>query len=464
MKKPSILVCDDEPALREMLQVLLRRSGYAVTPARDRAEAIALLEDPARFDAVITDLALPDGSGMDVLSKARESEEALQVLMITAYGGTDDALEAMRRGAYDFVQKPFRNHELLALLEKMLEKRKIVLENRTLRATLDGTFRNSGVIARSTAMRGVMEMVDRVASARTSVLVTGESGTGKEMVARALHTLSSRAEGPFVVVNCGALPEALMESELFGHEKGAFTGAAERREGLVRAAHGGTLFLDEVGELPPELQVKLLRVLQDRRVRPVGGASETDVDVRVVSATNRDLEADIETGRFRSDLFYRLNVIRLHLAPLRERPEDVALLAEHFVEKHSVLNGRSLTLSDDARAWIVRQPYPGNVRELENVIERAVTLARGRSITLEDLPAGQSLTPPPGAEVVIGDGFDLDAYLADIEHRILLRALEETDGVRTEAAKRLGMTFRSFRYRLRKFERDSALPDEPSDG
>ncbi len=453
-----ILVCDDEAALREMLSVLLRRARYQVVTASTRQEALAKIagED---LDAVITDLALPDGSGMDVLSAARERDDSMQVVMITAYGGTEQAVEAMRRGAYDFVQKPFRTHELLALVEKALEKRQIVGENRALRATVAGSYRSGDLIGKSDAMKRVMEMVRRVAGARTSVLITGESGTGKEMVARALHDQSDRASGPFVVVNSGALPEALMESELFGHEKGAFTGAMARSEGLVRAAHEGTLFLDEIGELPPELQVKLLRVLQERRVRPVGGSKEVEVDIRVVAATNRDLEADVASGAFRQDLFYRLNVIRLHLPPLRERPEDIPLLAQHFVQKHAALAGKRLELSPDAMRWLVRQSYPGNIRELENVVERAVTLAIGDRITLDEMPDTGRSGPSPSLPVEIGAGFDLDAHLASIERELVLRALEQAGGVRTEAAKLLGMTFRSFRYRLAKYDLGDAAED-----
>ncbi|MEZ4335985.1 MAG: sigma-54 dependent transcriptional regulator [Sandaracinaceae bacterium] len=448
-----ILVCDDEAGLREMLGVLLRRAGYRVTTAETRTQALSLLAEPdARFDAVVTDLALPDGTGMEVLSGAIERDPSIQVLMITAYGGTEDAVEAMRRGAYDFVTKPFRNHELLALLDKALEKRRIVDENRALRETLGASFRAGSLIGKSQSMQAIMEMVRRIASARTSVLITGESGTGKEMVARAIHEQGARAEAPFIVVNCGALPPQLMESELFGHEKGAFTGATQKSEGLVRASDGGTLFLDEIGELPADLQVKLLRVLQERRVRPVGGARELDVDIRVVAATNRDIEADVEAGQFRRDLFYRLNVIRLHLPPLRERVQDIPLLAAHLIEKHCALAGRApLELSEDARRWLLEQPYPGNVRELENVVERAVTLARGETITLEDLPrSAEGPTGDPGA-VALGPGFDIDAYLGGIEQKLLLRALEEAGGVRTEAAKLLGTTFRSFRYRLAKY-------------
>ena len=272
------------------------------------------------------------------------------------------------------------------------------------------------------------------------------------MVARAIHDRGDRAERPFIVVNCGALPEALMESELFGHEKGAFTGATQQNQGIVREADGGTLFLDEVGELPPNLQVKLLRFLQERRVRPVGGRREVEVDVRVLAATNRDLEEDVASGGFRPDLFYRLNVIRLHLPPLRERPEDIPMLAEHLLRKHAALAGKKLELAAEAAHWLVRQPYPGNVRELENVIERAVTLGREPEVVLDDLPVERSSDVGAApARPQVSPGFDLDGYLGSVESELILEALEKADGVRTEAAKLLGLTFRSFRYRLQKY-------------
>jgi two-component system response regulator PilR (NtrC family) len=347
-----ILVVDDEPGLREMLGVLFRRAGYAVELAESTTRARERLAGSAPFDVVVTDLLMPDGSGMEVLDTARAKDDSTQVVMITAHATTEQAVEAMRRGAYDYVQKPFRNDELRATVEKALEKRAIVGENRALRAEVASAFRRGPIVGKSAAMERIMQIVARVASAPTSVLVTGESGTGKELIARALHDLGDRRAGAFVAVNCGALPEPLLESELFGHEKGAFTGASAAKEGLFRAAHGGTLFLDEIGELAASLQVKLLRVLQDRRVRPVGAQREIEVDVRVVTATNRDIQADAVAGRFRQDLYYLLNVIHLHAPALRERPEDIPLLAEHFLVKHGALHGKRLTFSPEAIAAI----------------------------------------------------------------------------------------------------------------
>jgi two-component system response regulator PilR (NtrC family) len=448
-----VLVCDDEAGLREMLEVLLRRAGYDVASTASCRGALEALRGDGRYDLVVTDLALPDGSGMQVLEAAKQRDDALQVIMITAFASTEQAVEAMRLGAYDYIQKPFKNTELLAQIEKALEKRSIVHENRTLRARVKGAFQLGDLIGKAPRMQAVMDVVRRVANGRSSVLITGESGTGKEVVARALHHSGERAGQPFVTVNCGALPENLMESELFGHEKGAFTGATSKKDGLFRAANGGTLFLDEIGELPTPLQVKLLRVLQERKVRPVGGQQEIEVDVRVVAATNRDVEAAVREGSFRQDLFYRLNVIRVQLPPLRERMEDVPMLAQHFLHKHSALEGKRLSLSPDAMSWIVQQRYPGNVRELENVIERAVALASEPFVVRSDLSGGEDAGESPEAQPVLpADGVDLDAQLGALERSMLVQALERTGGNRTNAAKLLRMTLRSLRYRLAKYE------------
>ncbi len=436
-----------------MLRILFTRAGYAVRVASGVRECKELLLAQPAFDVIVTDLSMPDGSGMDVLEAAQDKDDSTQVVLITAYASAAQAVDAMRKGAYDYVEKPFRNEEIKATVEKALEKRLILSENRRLRAEVGGVFADPSIVGKSRPLTRVMQLVERAAPSPTSVLITGESGTGKEMVARALHRLSGRT-GAFVPVNCGALPENLMESELFGHVKGAFTGASQNKEGLYLSAHEGTLFLDEVGELPPALQVKLLRVLQEHKIRPVGASREIQADVRVIAATNRDLESAIEDGSFRQDLYYRLNVITLELPPLRERPEDIPLLAQHFLEKHSRNLAKQLVFRADALRWICSQPYRGNVRELENVVERAVTMALGDQITLDDLPGASTVQPttpnavgefPPG-------GMNLEHYLEDVEKDLLLKALEEAEGVRTRAAKLLGMTFRSFRYRLAKYE------------
>jgi two-component system response regulator PilR (NtrC family) len=462
--KARVLVVDDEAGLREMLRVLLTRAGYDTQVADGQTRAATLMRAGDPFEVVVTDLSMPDGSGMGVLQEARAIDDSTQVVMITAYATTAQAVQAMREGAYDYIQKPFKNDELLAVIEKACDKRTIVDQNKALRRRLQDGFRAGDLVGKSAAIQAVMRMVERVASAHASVLITGESGTGKELVARALHQGGERASKPFVAINCAALPEPLLESELFGYEKGAFTGATSKKDGLFRAADGGTLFLDEVGELPAALQVKLLRVLQERTVRPVGGHEELPVDVRVVAATNREVEAEVNAGRFREDLFYRLNVINLHLPPLRERTEDIPLLAEHFLRKHAASQNKRLSFSAEAMRWLMGQSYRGNVRELENLVERAVTLALGQQIVVSDLTHKVTVdvaTPPVQPLRIPDTGIDLDGHLATIERQVLEAALEKSAGVRKDAAKLLGMTFRSLRYRLAKYGLGD--PDEPSD-
>ncbi|MFA9410851.1 MAG: sigma-54-dependent transcriptional regulator [Deltaproteobacteria bacterium] len=445
-----ILVCDDEASLREMLQILLRREGYRVDVVDGVHAARDQLGSADPYDVVITDLVMPDGTGMEVLDAVRTRSADTQILMVTAYATTEQAVEAMRKGAYDYVQKPFKNHELLATLEKALEKRAIVAENQTLRAEVKARWSEGQLIGKSAAMGRLRDLIERLSSTTANVLITGESGTGKEMVARALHFQSPRAEEAFVVLNCGAIPENLIESELFGHIKGAFTGATAAKEGLFRAADGGTLFLDEIGELPLPLQVKLLRVLQDQKVRPVGGSTEVEVDVRVVAATNRDVESEVEAGTFREDLFYRLNVIRIEVPPLRERPEDIPVLAGYFLEKHMALQGRRLEFSPEAMRWLAQQSYAGNVRELENIVERGVTLAPGNTVSREDLGDTHPSKKIASVSQIPEANFDLDNYLTQVEKELLFRALDQAGGVRTKAAELLGMSFRQFRYRLAK--------------
>lgn len=452
-KQLKVLVVDDEPSIRQMLHIALKREGYdVVSVAGFRAASDALASSPQPFPVVLTDLAMPDGSGFDVLSAAKRREPSTEVILITAHSTVENAITAMRGGAYDFVTKPFQPSEIAALVLKAFEKQALTAENTRLRARVEKS--DAGVLGRSAAMRSVMELVDRIAATKTTVLITGESGTGKERVARAIHERSERRSGPFLVVNCGALPEALMESELFGHEKGAFTGAQARHRGLFREADGGTLLLDEIGELPASLQVKLLRVLQERSVRAVGAAQETSVDVRVLAATNRDIEAEVARGAFRQDLYYRLNVIRVVLPPLRERRDDIPLLAERFLKRFAVEMGKDVAgFTADALRALERYAYPGNVRELENVIERSVALAGSRSIGLGDLPAevaGAASAPTAELLTLPPEGANLDELLNEVERRLLLSALDRTAGNRTAAAKLLGITFRSLRYRLSK--------------
>jgi two-component system, NtrC family, response regulator PilR len=420
---------------------------------------------------VLTDLAMPDGSGLDVLAAAKARSTSSEVILITAHSTVENAIEAMRSGAYDFITKPFEPAELSALVAKALEKRAIVAENARLREQVS-KLADAELLGKSVAMREVLDIADRIASMRTTVLITGESGTGKERVARVIHERSDRKHKPFLVVNCGALPEALMESELFGHEKGAFTGASARHLGLFREADGGSVMLDEVGELPMTLQVKLLRVLQERSVRAVGAAQETPIDVRVIAATNRDVEEDVASGKFRQDLYYRLNVIRIRLPPLRERRADVPLLVERFVGRFArEMSKDVLGLTPDALRALDKYDFPGNVRELENVIERAVALAGSRAIGLGDLPpevSGTAGAPGPSLLELPPGGCQLDDVVSEVERRLLLQALERTGGVRNAAAKLLGITFRSLRYRLQKLgmgsgSDESESPDETED-
>jgi two-component system, NtrC family, response regulator PilR len=462
-----ILVVDDEPGLRQMLKILFTRQGYQVVCAPGYQTAIEALERaPQPFPLVLTDLIMPDGSGLNILEAAKRRSASTEVIVMTAHSSVDVAVNAMRLGAYDFVQKPFGTSELVALVEKALEKGVLVAENRRLRAKVEK--KGLDFLGASPAMRSVAELVAKVADSKATVLITGESGTGKERVARAIHTKSDRSAKPILVVNCGALPEALMESELFGHEKGSFTGANSRHQGIFREANGGTVFLDEIGELPAPLQVKLLRVLQERKVRPVGGTTEESVDVRIIAATNRAIEEEVQRNNFRQDLYYRLNVIRIALPPLNERTGDVPELAQRFVAKFAEEHCKDVRgLTSDALKALDRYRFPGNVRELENMMERAVTLANSPMIGLGDLPLEVSGLPQTSGIRLMDlppEGLRLDDVLSEIERQLMLQALEKTGGVRKHAAKLLGVTFRSLRYRLAKHGLDETPDDNPNSG
>jgi two-component system, NtrC family, response regulator PilR len=450
----DILIVDDERSLREFLAIFLRRGGHRVEAAADADAARKAMADH-EFDVVITDLKMPGASGLDVLAECKRLHPDTQVIVVTAFATAETAIAAMKAGAYDYLTKPFKVDEVGLVVERALERRVLQHQNVVLRDEIKGRYKLDRLIGKSPAMHRVFEVVRKIASARTSVLLIGESGTGKELAARALHELSGRADHAFIAVNCGAIPESLIESEFFGHVKGSFTGASSDRTGLFEAAHSGTIFLDEIGELPAPMQVKLLRVLQERKVKRVGGVQEKEVDVRVVAATNRDLETEVEKGTFRQDLFYRLNVIQLRLPPLRERREDIPILVDHFVRKLAAEHGRQITGVDpDAMSALMSHSYPGNVRELENLIERSVTLAQGDRISSDTLPtlsplsaAGARLGPAPELP---DEGLDLEKVVEDFERGILIKALERTRGNRTEAARLLGVTFRSLRYRLSK--------------
>jgi two-component system, NtrC family, response regulator PilR len=462
--KPRILVVDDEPGPRDMLSILFKREGLDVTLAPGFATARdAVTNAPEPYAVVLTDLLMPDGNGMDLVTLVRQRTARTEVIVMTAHGGIETAIEAMRRGAYDFVTKPFATTELRALVQKALEKRSLHAENDKLRAQLLRE-RGHGLVGHSEGMRRVLDVVQRIAQAKTTVLITGESGTGKERVARAIHEVSDRRDKPFLVVNCGAIPDTLIDAELFGHERGAFTGALSHRLGLFREADGGTLLLDEIAELPLALQVKLLRVLQERKVRAVGSASEVPIDVRVLAATNRNVEDDVRDGRFRQDLYYRLNVIRMEVPALRERTEDIHPLALYFLQRCAAEQAKDIrTFSPDALRALERYRFPGNVRELENVIERSVALATGPTIGLGDLPrelSGATSQPTPSLVGLPEEGCNLDDVLGEIERRLVLEALQRSGGVRTQAAKLLGVSFRSLRYRLQKH----ALGEADDDG
>jgi two-component system, NtrC family, response regulator PilR len=460
-----VLIVDDEPALRQMLEILFKREGYEVVLAPGYIAGIEALEQVLQpFPVVLTDLAMPDGSGLDLLAAAKRRSPATEVILITAHSTVENAIQAMRGGASNFVTKPFDPAQVAALAAKAFEKHALATENERLKAKVARGIRGQ-VIGRSAAMRKISDMVQRIADTRTTVLITGESGTGKERVARSIHEASERRDAPFLVVNCGALPENLMESELFGHERGAFTGAAGRHTGIFREADGGTILLDEVGELPLALQVKLLRVLQERKVRPLGAVSEIPVDVRLLAATNRDVEEDVKLGRFRQDLYYRLNVIRLELPPLRERREDLASLVEEFVGRFAHEMGKDVHgLTPDALRALERYEFRGNIRELENMIERAVALAGAPAIGLGDLPqqvSGMSSNQSSQLLELPDEGCNLDEVLGEVERRLILQALDRSGGVRKAAAQLLGVTFRSFRYRLAKHSLAEEIgPDE----
>jgi len=458
----SVLVADDERSMREFLAICLRRAGQEVTVVDDGEQAVAEVERN-HYDIVVTDLKMPGSvDGLGVLRAIKERGLDTEVIVVTAFATPETAIAAMREGAYDYLTKPFKVDEINAVIGRVMEKRALLEANAALREQVLGRYRLASLIGKSPQMQRLFELITKIHSTRTSVLITGESGVGKELVARALHTEGARAAHPFVAVNCGAIPEELMESELFGHKKGAFTGAIADKPGLFLEANKGTLFLDEIGELSTGLQVKLLRALQERKIKPVGDTREVEVDVRVVAATNRELEEEVARGAFRSDLYYRLNVIELRIPPLRERPADIPLLVEHFVRRFAAEQKKPVTgIAADAMGLLMGYAFPGNVRELENIIEHAVTMVAGDKITAADLPRlKKPLAPAPSTSqlAIPEEGIALDALLRDYERSLIEKALAQAGGVRKRAARLLGISFRSFRYRLQK------LGLEPGDG
>ncbi|MFI5322593.1 MAG: sigma-54-dependent transcriptional regulator [Thermodesulfobacteriota bacterium] len=459
----TILVVDDEPGMREFLEIMLQKDGYNVETAPDGSEAIDKIEEKL-FDLAIVDIQMPVLNGIEVLKKFNEKSPDTTVIMITAYASHETAIEAMKLGAYDYITKPFKIDEIKLVIKKALEKKKLERENTRLRKELETQYGFGNIIGRSPSIVKVFELIKRVAEINVNVLITGESGTGKELVARAIHYSGTRHERPFVPVNCGAIPEALMESELFGYKKGAFTGALKDKRGLFEEASGGTIFLDEIGDLPLHLQVKLLRVLEEKKIRPLGGTEAANVDVRVIAATNKKIEEEVGGGRFREDLFYRLNVIKIVLPPLRERRIDVSPLAIHFINKYSLEMGKDIRgISPKALEILENYHYPGNVRELENIIARCVALETSNVIRQETLPQLVTGRDYLDLDTSFASNSSLDTLLGDVEKKMIEKALRTTNGNKTEAARLLGITLRSLRYRLAKHELDDENGDDEED-
>jgi len=447
----SILIVDDEESMREFLSIMLQKEGYSVKTASNANDALTMIEKEI-FSLAVTDIKMPGMDGIQLLTEIRKVSPDTEVVMITAFGSTDTAVEAMKKGAIDYVVKPFQIDEMKIIIRNILEKKRLQQENTLLKQELFSLSGLDQIVGDSPTMIEVFKIIRKTSNSKSNVLITGESGTGKELVARAIHRLSRRSENSFVTVNCGALPDNLLESELFGYQRGAFTGAVENKKGLFEIADQGAIFLDEIGELTPAMQVKLLRVLQDQEFRRIGGIEDIHVDVRVIAASNQNFQQIIKEKRFREDLFYRLNVIPIHVPPLRERREDIPLLVGHFLKKYAS-NG-TLDITQDCMDLLLRSEWRGNVRELENVIERAVVMSQGNRITVDSLPQNiaegcessdnHSLTIPE-------EGMDLDRVITELEQDLLLKALEKSSWVKKEAARILNMSFRSFRYKLSKY-------------
>jgi two-component system response regulator PilR (NtrC family) len=457
-----VLVVEDEKSMRDLMSLMLRKEGYAVEVADSGTQAASRIAKDPVYDLVITDVSMPGMTGLDLLRHVRRVSPESSVILMTAYGSKETAIEALNEGAAYYVEKPFDLDEMKVVARRTIDQKRIASENadlksenRGLKAELKGRYRFEGLVGRSGKMKGIFQLIERVAGTGSTIVISGESGTGKELIARAIHYNSGRGDQAFVSINCGALPDELLESELFGHMKGSFTGAVMTKKGLFEVAHGGTIFLDEIGETTPAMQIKLLRVLQERVIRRVGGTEEIPVEVRVITATNQDLEKMVREKTFREDLFYRINVIPIRMPALREKPEDIPALAEHFLEKYKASMGKSLhSISEEAMERLEAYHWPGNVRELENVIERAVALEPGHVIQADSLP--RELRGGHGGrgelDVVLRDsGIDLESHLEDLRRRYMAEAMERAHGVQTRAAEILGMTFRSFRYFAKKY-------------
>mgnify|MGYP005845662199 CR=1 FL=1 len=450
----TVLVVDDEKNYLLVMETLLTGAGYEVLTADSGEEALETIRRND-LDLVITDMKMPRLSGIELMEQIKQVYPDLPVIMMTAYGTVEKAVEAMKKGAFDYILKPFKNEEMLLTVAKALDLRHLLTENRRLKQDLEQRYRFENIIGNSKAMQNIFAMVEKVAQTRATVLISGESGTGKELIARAIHFRSPRNQGPFISVNCGALTETLLESELFGHEKGAFTHALTMRKGRFEMAEGGTLFLDEVAEMSPALQVKLLRVLQEMEFERVGGSKTIQVDVRVVAASNRELKTEVDAGNFREDLFYRLNVVHIQMPPLRQRTEDIPLLVMHFIHKYAAANQKDeVKLDPGVMRILLGYPWPGNVRELENVIERAVILCSQNTITIHDLPP--QITEAPKTELdiegVVPSHIPLPEALEKIEELMIRRALHQSGYVQVRAAEILGITKSLLQYKLKKYQ------------
>lgn len=444
----SILAVDDDVNMLAMLEKFLKRAGYTIETTSDSLKAMSLV-DEKNYDIVITDIQMPRATGMDLLKRIRELQKDTMVVMITAFGSVDSAVNAMKAGAYDYVSKPFNINEILALLERATQQRRLQREVELLRQEVERKYSFSNIIGKSKAMQDIFALIQRLSHARSNVLITGRSGTGKELIAKALHYNSERRAMPLVTVNCSAIPESLLESELFGHEKGAYTGAITSRRGLFETANGGTLFLDEIGDMPLGSQSKLLRVVETGEVRPVGSDEVKKVDVRVIAATHRDLKELIKHDQFREDLFYRLNVISIHVPDLKERPEDVQILVEHFMKKYGEQFGKpNIRITHEASAILLKYTWPGNVRELENVIERSIALSASEVVDSKDLP-DHLFQMKPGD--LIDDLATENMPLTEVEKRYIVKILQRTNWHQSKAAQILGIDRKTLYRKIKEY-------------
>ena len=451
----SVLVVDDEKSMREFLSIFLKQEGYDVKCASSGREAIGLINNKIKFDVVITDIKMPGLSGVEVLKKINSLNVNTPVIMITAYASNETALEAIEQGVYDYITKPFNIDEMRIIIKRALEKKKLLDENTYLKIELQEKNKYSEILGKSEKMENIFKLIDLVAKGNSIISIFGESGTGKDLVARAIHSKSSRNSNSFVCISCGAIEENLLLSELFGHKKGAFTGAVLDKKGLLEIADKGTFFLDEIGEAPPSIQVKLLSVLEDKEFKRVGGTANIKVDIRFITATNKNLYELVKKGLFREDLYYRLNVIPIELPPLRERKQDIPILAEGFLKKFVKSNGKKIKgFAPEAMKVLERFNWPGNVRELENVIERAVVLEQSYYIDAKNFPEtiiSYEKTTEMSIPKLTDGVIDLEKYVEKIEKEMITMALNRTNGVLNKAASLLNLSFRSFRYRLRKY-------------